>query len=62
MRQVDAVPAAAMIAIVRKNREAGKSADDMVRDDILKAYKAEYSFLDWIGPDSLIRRAAAVLK
>jgi glyoxylase-like metal-dependent hydrolase (beta-lactamase superfamily II) len=53
---------AAMIAIVRKNREAGKSADDMVRDDILKAYKAEYSFLDWIGPDSLIRRVAAVLK
>ncbi|RPI79630.1 MAG: MBL fold metallo-hydrolase, partial [Desulfobacteraceae bacterium] len=53
---------AAMIAIVRKNREAGKSADDMVRDDILRAYKAEYSFLDWIGPDSLIRRAAAVIK
>ncbi len=53
---------AEMIAIVRNNKEAGKSAEDMVRDDILKAYKEEYSFLDWIGPDSLIRRAAAVIK
>jgi len=53
---------ATMIDIVRKGREAGKSADDMVREDILKAYKADYSFLDWIGPDSLIRRVARLAK
>jgi cyclase len=47
---------AGMIAIVRKNYAAGKSAEDMVREDVLKAYKAEYSFLDWIGPDSWLQR------
>jgi len=47
---------AGMIAAVRKNYEAGKSAEDMVRDDVLKAYKAKYSLLDWIGPDSWLLR------
>jgi len=47
---------ARMIAIVRKNFAPGKSAEDMVREDVLKAYKAEYSFLDWIGPDSWLQR------
>jgi cyclase len=47
---------AGMIAVVRKNYAAGKSAEDMIRDDVLKAYKAEYSFLDWIGPDSWLQR------
>ena len=44
-----------MIALVKKNRDAGKGADDMVRDDILKSYKADYSHLDWLGPDWWIR-------
>lgn len=53
---------AGMIAAVRKNYEAGKSADDMVRDDVLKAYKAEYSLLDWIGPDSWLLRIVEGLR
>ena len=53
---------AGMIAAVRKGYEAGKSADDMVRDDILKAYKAEYSLLDWIGPDSWLLRIVEGLR
>ncbi len=51
-----------MIAIVKKNYDAGKSAEDMVRDDVLKAYKPEYSLLDWIGPDSWIPRIVEGLK
>jgi glyoxylase-like metal-dependent hydrolase (beta-lactamase superfamily II) len=46
---------AGMIAVVKKEYSTGKRADDMIRDDVLKAYKAEYSFLDWIGPDSWLR-------
>jgi len=53
---------AGMIAIVKKNYEAGKSAEDMLRDDVLKAYKAEYSLLDWIGPDSWLLRIVEGLK
>jgi len=53
---------AGMIAVVRKNYEAGKSADDMVRDDVLSAYKAEYSLLDWLGPDSWLLRIVDALR
>jgi glyoxylase-like metal-dependent hydrolase (beta-lactamase superfamily II) len=53
---------AGMIAIVKKNYAAGKSAEDMIRDDVLKNYKAEYSFLDWLGPDSWIQRISQGLR
>ena len=53
---------AGMIAVVRKNYVAGKSAEDMVRDDVLKAYKAKYSLLDWIGPDSWLLRIVEGLR
>jgi len=53
---------AGMIAIVRKNYAAGKSADNMLRDDVLKAYKSGYSFLDWIGPDSWLERVCQALQ
>jgi len=53
---------AGMIAAVRKSHEAGKSAEDMVRDDVLKAYKAEYSQLDWLGPDSWLLRIVEGLR
>ena len=53
---------AGMIAVVRKNYDAGKSAEDMARDDVLKTYKAEYSLLDWLGPDSWLRRIVGGLK
>ena len=53
---------AGMIATVKKNYAAGKSAEDMIRDDVLKNYKAEYSFLDWIGPDSWVQRTCQGLR
>jgi cyclase len=53
---------AGMIAVVRKNSEAGKSAEDMVRDDVLKAYKPEYALLDWLGPDSWLQRIVEGLR
>jgi glyoxylase-like metal-dependent hydrolase (beta-lactamase superfamily II) len=46
---------AAMADLVRKAHAGGRTADDMVRADLLKAYKADYSRLDWLGPDSWIR-------
>ena len=45
---------AEMIGMVKKNHAAGKTADDMIRADILKAYKPDYSQLDWLGPDTWI--------
>jgi cyclase len=53
---------AGMLAVVRKNYGAGESTEDMVRDDVLKTYKAEYSLLDWLGPDSWLRRIVEGLK
>jgi cyclase len=53
---------AGMIEIVRKNQAAGKSVEDMLRDDVLKSYKADYSFLAWIGPDSWLRSVAQALR
>jgi glyoxylase-like metal-dependent hydrolase (beta-lactamase superfamily II) len=53
---------AAMIALVKKNHEAGKSPEDMLREDILKAYKARYSLLDWIGPDAWVLRIVEALR
>ena len=53
---------AGMIAIVKKNFAAGKNAEDMIRDDVLKDYKADYSFLDWLGPDSWIQRVYRALR
>ena len=46
---------AEMARLVKKEFAAGRSAEDMVRADLLKGYKAEYSHLDWLGPDSWIR-------
>ncbi len=46
----------AMAAIVRKNLAAGRTADQMVKDDVLKAYKARYTLLEFLGPDTLIPR------
>lgn len=46
---------AEMAAMVKKEFTAGRTAEDMVRADLLKAYKPEYSHLDWLGPDAWIR-------
>ena len=34
----------------------------MIRVDLLKAYKSEYSHLDWLGPDSWIRTVVGGLQ
>jgi hypothetical protein len=46
---------AGMAELVRKEFVAGRTAEEMVRMNLLKAYKADYSHLDWLGPDSWIR-------
>jgi len=45
-----------MAGIVKKEYAAGRTAEDMIRIDLLKAYKLEYSQLDWLDPDSWIQR------
>ena len=45
----------AMIGIVKKEYASGKTAEDMIRADILEEFKSAYSHLDWLGPDSWIR-------
>lgn len=52
----------AMIGIVRTNLAAGRTPDQMVQDDVLKAYKAQLSLLDFLAPDSFIPRVAAALR
>jgi cyclase len=46
----------AMIVIVKKNFGAGKNAQEMIREDVLKSFKPDYSYLDWLGPDAWIRQ------
>jgi len=53
---------AGMIAVVRKNHDAGKSPEDMVREDVLRTYKARYSLLDWLGPDAWLVRVVEALR
>jgi len=52
----------AMIGVVRTQLAAGRTAEQMVADDVLKAYKAKYSMLDFLGVDTLIPRAIAGLQ
>jgi len=46
----------AMVAIVRTNLAAGRTAEQMIKDDVLKAFKARYSLLGFLTPDTLIPR------
>lgn len=52
----------AMVGIVRTNLAAGRTVEQMVRDDVLKSFKAEYSLLSFLTPDAFIPRVAAALK
>jgi glyoxylase-like metal-dependent hydrolase (beta-lactamase superfamily II) len=52
----------AMIGIVRSNLAAGRTGEQMVKDDVLKAYKAKYSLLEFLNPDTLIPRAVTALQ
>ncbi len=51
-----------MVAIVRTNLAAGRTAEQMVKDNVLKGYKARYSLLDFLNPDTLIPRAVTALQ
>jgi glyoxylase-like metal-dependent hydrolase (beta-lactamase superfamily II) len=52
----------AMVAVVRTQLAAGRTAEQMVADDVLRDYKAKYSLLDFLGVDALIPRAMAALQ
>ncbi len=52
----------AMVAVVRTQLAAGRTAEQMVSDDVLKDYRATYSLLDFLGVDTLIPRAIAALQ
>ncbi len=52
----------AMIDIVRANLAAGRTSQQMIKDDVLKAYKAKYSLLEFLNPDTLIPRAVTGLQ
>jgi hypothetical protein len=53
---------AAMAGMVKKEYAAGRTAEDMIRVDLLRDYKSEYSQLDWLGPDSWIRTVVRSLQ
>jgi len=46
---------AEMAGMVKKEYATGRTAEDMIQADLLRAFKPEYSQLDWLGPDSWIR-------
>jgi glyoxylase-like metal-dependent hydrolase (beta-lactamase superfamily II) len=52
----------AMVAVVRTQLAAGRTAEQMVAADVLKDFKAKYSLLDFLGVDTLIPRAIAGLQ
>ena len=51
-----------IIGIVRTNLAAGRTAEQMVRDGVLKAYEVQYSLLDFMTPDTLIPTVVTALK
>ena len=52
----------AMIDIVRVNLAAGRTPEQMVKEDVLKAYKPQYSLLAFLPVDAIIPRVAAALR
>ena len=52
----------AMVEIIRTNAAAGRTAEQMVKDDVLKAYKAKFSLLEFLSPDTLIPRVVSALQ
>ena len=52
----------AMVGVIRENLAAGRTAEQMVKDDILKAYKARFSLLNFLTPDALIPRVVAAVQ
>jgi glyoxylase-like metal-dependent hydrolase (beta-lactamase superfamily II) len=46
---------AEMARLVKEEFAAGRTEEEMIRADLLKVFKARYSHLDWLGPDSWLR-------
>jgi glyoxylase-like metal-dependent hydrolase (beta-lactamase superfamily II) len=52
----------AMVEIIRTNVAAGRTPEQMVKDDVLKAYKARFSLLEFLSADTLIPRVVTALQ
>jgi glyoxylase-like metal-dependent hydrolase (beta-lactamase superfamily II) len=52
----------AAIEVIRTNLAAGRTAEQMVQDDVLRAYKPQYSLLEFLTPNSLIPRVVTALQ
>jgi glyoxylase-like metal-dependent hydrolase (beta-lactamase superfamily II) len=52
----------AMIDIIRTQLSAGRTAEQMVKDDVLKDYKAKYSLLEFLSADTLVPRVITALQ
>lgn len=52
---------AEMVAIVRREYAAGRTAENMIDADVLRAFKPDYSQLEWLGPDFWITTVARSL-
>ncbi len=53
---------AEMVGVVRTQWASGRTAEQMVKDDVLKAYKPALSMLDFLPVDAFIPRAIAGLQ
>lgn len=51
-----------MIAIIRTNVAAGRTAEQMLKDDVLRAYKTRFSLLEFLTADRLIAPVATALQ
>ncbi len=51
-----------MIGVIRTNLAAGRTAEQMVQADVLKAYKARFSLLGFLSADTLIPRVVTALQ
>jgi glyoxylase-like metal-dependent hydrolase (beta-lactamase superfamily II) len=51
-----------MAGLVRRGLAAGSTAEQMVKDDILKAFKPRFSLLNFLTPDAFIPRVVAALQ
>jgi glyoxylase-like metal-dependent hydrolase (beta-lactamase superfamily II) len=52
----------AMIELVRTSLTAGRTAEQMVQDDVLAPYEARYSLLEFLTPDALIPRVVTAVQ
>jgi cyclase len=52
----------AMVGIIRANLAAGRTAEQMVQDDVLKEYQARYSLLQFLLPNTLIPRVVEAVR